>query len=60
MNNRYCRMAMLLHAVIGALGLGVWFLIDGPIWAGAFWLVIAAYYTPQLARERGHIFVLRT
>ena len=51
-------LGVLLHIMLGGMALGVWFAIYGPAWAGVFWLALAAYYTPQLARVRGRIFVL--
>ena len=58
MNHRYVHLAAMLHVVLGALGLGAWHVIDGPLWAGVFWLAISTLHTPRLARVRGLLFAL--
>lgn len=54
----YGRLALVLHAVTGALAVGAWYIIAGPAWAGVIFLAAAVRFTPQLARERGTLFVL--
>lgn len=56
--NPYVRLALVLHAVTGALAVGAWYVIAGPAWAGVIFLAAAVRFTPQLARERGTLFVL--
>lgn len=58
MNHRYGHLVAMLHVVLGALALGAWHVIDGPLWAGVFWLAFAALWTPRLARVRGRLFAL--
>ena len=57
-SHRSASLAGRLHIVFASLALGTWFLVDGPIWAGVFWLAFAMYNTPRLARMRGSLFSL--